>query len=288
MCVASLAWSALFAASATVSPRLGEAALGCEAPYPLTELDPQLSNALRDRLTSEGFGDWIEAGTLAVGFVDLSVEPPRMAAVAPNRMLYAASLPKIVLLLGLIREGRSHWTAEMAERCESMICRSSNRDATWAFDQLGLDRLEQLVRAPGLCFYGNRDGGLWVGRAYGRGRPARRDPVHGISHGATVRQVLRFYTLLDRGLLGDPESTRRIWAAMGPPRQSHKFVHGLRGRKVRFLARKSGTWRDYHSDSAVIEHRGRRYAAVALVQHPDGARAVTASIRIMDDLVVRP
>jgi beta-lactamase class A len=269
----------------------GEAARDCEAHYPLTRKNVPLTEALARRLDAAGYGSMMRRGRLGVSIVDLT---PRgrihYAGVNDDTMLYAASLPKIVALLGVTqaaKEGRLHWTPAIAERLDRMINDSSNPDADWAVHRVGLDYLEDLVRRPGYCFYGGLRGGLWVGRGYARGGPTHRDPLRELSHGATARQAARFYTLLDRGLLVGPVGSRRILGAMGPPRKHHKFVGALEDRPgLRFLARKSGTWRSFHSDSALIEHGGVRYVVVAIADHPRGAAAVAEAARIADDLIV--
>ena len=58
---------------------------------------------------------------------------------------------------------------------------------------------------------------------------------------------------------------------MGPPEYVHKFYKALRDQPgVRFLARKSGTWEDWHADSALLEHDERRFVVVALAKHEEG------------------
>jgi beta-lactamase class A len=52
------------------------------------------------------------------------------------------------------------------------------------------------------------------------------------------------------------------------------------------LFRKSGSWRTYHSDSALIEHEGRKYIAVALSNDQDGARWLAKIITALDGIIV--
>jgi beta-lactamase class A len=73
---------------------------------------------------------------------------------------------------------------------------------------------------------------------------------------------------------------------MAPPEYYHKFVKGLRQRpRAEFVARKSGTWEDFHSDSAIIQHGHRRYVLVALAHHPDGEEMLRTIAVLADDLV---
>ena len=73
---------------------------------------------------------------------------------------------------------------------------------------------------------------------------------------------------------------------MAPPEYHHKFVAGLAGRRLTFVARKSGTWHDFHSDSALVEHGSRRYVLAGLADHPDGESMLRELARIVDDLVM--
>lgn len=56
---------------------------------------------------------------------------------------------------------------------------------------------------------------------------------------------------------------------------------------VEFVARKSGTWTTYHSDSALIDHYGRRYALAVLADHEDGEMLVRRIGELVDDIIMR-
>jgi beta-lactamase class A len=74
---------------------------------------------------------------------------------------------------------------------------------------------------------------------------------------------------------------------MSPPAYHHKFVVALEGRRgVRFLARKSGTWQTFHSDSALIQHDHARYVLAALSDHPEGEWLLRTVARVADDVVM--
>src|SRR6185436_16307468 len=114
---------------------------------------------------------------------------------------------------------------------------------------------EEVLRDPKYCLYDDTNGGLWVGLSYGPTAKAHPDPHFSITHGATARQAARFYALLEAGKLVSPHWSFRMLGLMSPPAHFHKFVGGLQGREgVIFLARKSGTWRNFHADSALIQH----------------------------------
>jgi beta-lactamase class A len=55
----------------------------------------------------------------------------------------------------------------------------------------------------------------------------------------------------------------------------------------RTIYRKSGTWRQWHSDAALIEAGGKKYIAVALVEDARGGEILPNLIRKLDDLVVQ-
>jgi beta-lactamase class A len=215
---------------------------------------------------------------------------PAYAGINDDKMFYSASLPKIAILLTVVNavaEGSLEWTHEFDKRLLNMIVSSDNNDASWGAEQVGLPAIEQMMRDPRYCLYDNDHGGLWVGRYYRGGGPENRDPKYDISHGASARQATRFYTLLEAGLLVDPHWSFRMMGLMSPPRHHHKFVAGLADRPgVVFLARKSGTWRNYHSDSALIQHQGRIYALVAISEDKHGEDWMRDIAKIVDDIVM--
>jgi beta-lactamase class A len=73
---------------------------------------------------------------------------------------------------------------------------------------------------------------------------------------------------------------------LSQPAIIHKFVKGLANRPGRKIYRKSGTWRNWHSDAALIEAGSKRYIAVALVEAPNGGDILVRLIRELDSLVV--
>jgi len=218
---------------------------------------------------------------------------PRLAYANPNHMMYAASLPKIAILLGAferIGRGEMELDAPTLEKLKQMIRRSSNDAATEMLNRVGQDFLLEVLQSPRYRLYDpEADGGLWVGKEYSKSSARRRDPLHHLSHGATALQVARFYYLLETGQLVSPEHSRTMKAILGNPEINHKFVKGLKSlHPDSTIYRKSGTWQDFHCDSALIEHEGHRYIAVALSQSPDGGRWLSELIVAMDNLICRP
>ena len=156
-------------------------------------------------------------------------------------------------------------------------------------NKVGKAYLARLLQSPRYRLYDpKRNGGLWVGKEYAKSGAWKRDPLHNLSHGATALQVARFYYLLETGQLVSPELSRQMKDILGHPAIEHKFVKGLKSVHPQSrIYRKSGTWRQYHSDSAIIEHDGRRYIAVALAKSPRGGQWLSDLIVAMDKLVFK-
>ncbi len=256
--------------------------------------DPVLQEGLESSVGNLGLDEAVQQKCLCIALVDLTdLQAPRMAAVNENEMLYAASLPKIAILLAAFeKEAAGELTLNSADR-ETLTCmirNSSNRAATEMMNRIGKEYLADLLQSARYRLYDiDLNGGLWVGKEYGR-RPAwKRDPLHNLSHGATALQVARFYYLLETGRLVSPEVSREMKGMMAEPAIHHKFVQGLLSeRPGSTIYRKSGTWRDYHADSAIVERAGRRYVAVALAKDNNGGEWLRRLIVAMDDLIFQP
>jgi beta-lactamase class A len=154
-----------------------------------------------------------------------------------------------------------------------MIRYSSNDAATRMIDRIGMRRIDEILMDPRFGLYDkSRGGGLWVGKRFAKDGPRVPDPMHGISHGATVTQVCRFYYLLANNRLVAPEWTDQMLADMSDPGLRHKFVYALMTRAPdATIYRKSGTWRTWHSDSVWVKGGSwRNYILVAMVESPDG------------------
>ena len=59
--------------------------------------------------------------------------------------------------------------------------------------------------------------------------------------------------------------------ALSHPGIKHKFVKGLKAYPDLEIFRKSGSWKTYHSDSALVRGDGLAYIIVALTNNPNGA-----------------
>ena len=72
---------------------------------------------------------------------------------------------------------------------------------------------------------------------------------------------------------------------LSKPGIHHKFVKGLDSKPGAEVYRKSGTWHDWHSDAALIEHNGKKYIAVALMNDARGSEIFPKLILQMDSLI---
>ncbi|MFC1880440.1 serine hydrolase [Thermodesulfobacteriota bacterium] len=266
-----------------------------QGPADLSEsCDPNLQKGLERCLTALKLNKAAKHKDLSIVLVDITNPSlPRMAYINPNEMMYAASLPKIAILLGAfdrIAKGEMTLDDETHEKMALMIRNSSNQAATEILNQVGKSYLADLLQSPRYRLYDpERNGGLWVGKEYSKSGAWRRDPLHNLSHGATALQVARFYYMLQTGQLVSPEYSQQMKELLADPAIKHKFVKGLESKRSdSHIYRKSGTWKQYHSDSAIIEHGGHRYIAVALAKSPLGGKWLSDLIVAMDDLIHKP
>jgi len=92
--------------------------------------------------------------------------------------------------------------------------------------------------------------------------------------------------MLQTGRLVSPKYSVLMKQIMGTPGIHHKFVAGLEHTHPDAkVFRKSGTWNNFHADSAIIERADRRYIAVALAEDPAGGEWLRELIVVMDDAV---
>jgi beta-lactamase class A len=266
-----------------------------QAPLPPLQAcaDQSLQKGLEASLTALNLDQAVRNKSLCVALVDITdPDSPRLASVNGDNMMYAASLPKIAILLGAferIERGELTLTSDLREKLTRMIRNSSNQAATEMLNLVGKDYLARLLESPRYRLYDpTLNGGLWVGKDYGKSSAWKRDPLHNLSHGATAFQVARFYYLLETGRLVSPEMSREMKEILGKPAIHHKFVKGLEqaGRDAK-IYRKSGTWQNFHADSGIIEHSGHRYIAVALAKDPAAGQWLSKLIVSLDDLICR-
>ena len=257
-----------------------------------SDKDPELQAGLEQVLKNIGLLDEAKRGELGLSVVDITdLDNPRLAALNGDRMYYAASLPKIAILLGAfveIERGGMKLDSTTRESLTRMIRVSSNKDATRMLREVGKENLANILQSDRFRLYDRKhNGGLWVGKEYSKRGAWKRDPLHNLSHGATPIQAARFYYMLESGKLVSRKLSREMKEILGNPGINHKFVKGLEGRKGVKIYRKSGSWSRYHADSALIEHGEHRYIVTALANNPDGGKWMTQLIGGIDDLITK-
>ncbi|MGB5417314.1 serine hydrolase [Algibacter sp.] len=251
---------------------------------PLTTFKNQtLQKSLEKELKSNASWKKLIANKkMAVGIVDLSnPNNIRFASVNGNNMMYAASLPKIAILLAsmdALEKGEIKETDDVKKDMKIMISKSSNTAATRMIDRLGYEKIETVMTDPKYMFYDeNKGGGLWVGKRYGGGGGTNREPIKNLSHAASANQVCRYYYLLAHGKLVNEKRSKQMLDIMGNPDLHHKFVSTLdKIAPSAQLFRKSGSWQTYHSDSILVwgNDPSRRYILVALIDDSNGEQII--------------
>jgi len=252
--------------------------------------DPELQADLEKVMSDIGLLNKARSGDLGLAVIDITdIDNPRVAALNGDQMYYAASLPKIAILLGAfveIEKGEMSLDKPTRESLTRMIRVSSNKDATRMLREVGKERLARILQSDRFNLYDRKhNGGLWVGKEYSKRGAWKRDPLHNISHGATPIQAARFYYMMEAGKLVSKELTREMKSMLGNPGIKHKFVKGLAGKKDIKIYRKSGSWSHYHADSALIEHGKYRYIVVALAKNRNGGEWMTRLIGPIDDMI---
>lgn len=257
--------------------------------------DPVLQRGLDQVLAERRYKSLGDERRLSVALVDIT-NPDRLvyAGVEDDRMRYAASLPKIAILAGVfdqIERGNLEYTPELRTKMERMIRNSDNGISSELIQLVGFQNIARTLQDPRHQLYDRRrGGGLWVGRGFGGLGVWRRDPIANTSHGATARQVARFFVMLERGELVSPWASTQMKEILADPAIHHKFVLGLEQARPRStIYRKSGTWQNYHADAALVERDGRSYIAVVLLESPTrSSGGVLSSLIVrMDQLIFR-
>lgn len=263
-----------------------------DTPLLRESFDPGFQAAVEQRIDDMGLTNATRRQDLCLTVVDITnLNEPRVAEINGDHMMYAASLPKIGILLGAfieIERGRMQLDSDTLGSLTRMIRNSSNEDATRMLNRVGKHRVNEILQSDRFRLYDPMvNGGLWVGKEYATGSAFERDPLHHISHGATALQTARFYYMLETGQLTNPRLSRIMKEILSKPGIAHKFVKGLSDVPGVKIYRKSGTWHEFHSDSAIVEAPdGRRYILVALAKDPQGGKWLTHIASSMHRLIV--
>lgn len=261
--------------------------------------------SLQKRLDAEiaARPDWarlVSNKKMAVALVDLTnMNAPRFASANGEQTLYAASMPKIAILLAVfqkLEDGEIADTPALRKDLVSMIRVSSNPAATRMIDVAGgLDAVNEVLKDPRYKLYDvEHGGGLWIGKRYAKIGRRIGDPLKGVSHAASATQVARFYYLLATGRLVSESASKSMLDILSNPGIQHKFVASLsQNVDGADIYRKSGTWRTFHADSILVQEEeddGRHYILVGIVEAPTGGQilknlvpAAERALRINND-----
>ena len=263
---------------------------GSNFPVLHNSFDQKLQSGLKEVIKTLQLTDAVERKQLSVALVDIStIRTPRVSAVNGDHMVYAASLPKIAILLGAFKQienGDIQWDGKTKQTLTDMIRVSSNQAASEMLRRVGPNRLADILQSSEYRLYAPQfNGGLWCGKEYGKRRAWKRDPLYNLSHSATAMQTARFYYMLETHQLVSPTLTQHMKEILSKPAIRHKFVKGLEDRPGSKIYRKSGSWKRWHADSAIVENGKHKYIAVGLAEHPDGGRWLQRLITPLHDLI---
>ncbi len=270
-------------------------------PFDLAEskLKPLISlsdNDLQDKLNKMVSDDakikrLVGQKKMAIGLVMLNdTSNVTFARVNGTTEMYAASLPKIAILLSAmdaLDKGELEESEELRNDMRLMIAKSDNNASTRIIDLLGFEKIESVLTDSNYLLYNEElGGGLWVGKRYAKPGKRYPDPLHGISHAATVTQVCRFYYMLVYGKLVSFEKSKEMLGIMEDPEIHHKFVNSLEkiAPKAK-LFRKSGSWKNFHSDSILVWGPNHKYILVALVEDADGEKLMRQLVYKIEDIL---
>jgi len=234
----------------------------------------------------------IQNKKMSIGLVDMT-DPSNslFAVVNGDEMMYAASLPKIAILLTAFycfENKIIQQTPDVMKDLNLMIRKSDNKAATRMIEKVTMKRIQKVLTMEEFGFYDKTcGGGLWVGKKYAQTGKRIPEPLKGLSHAATASQVCRFYYLLATGKLINKEKSREMLEILINPGIEHKFVKALH--KIgpnAALFRKSGTWKTWHSDSVLVwGPEWRRYIAVALVENKNGEEILRKLIPALETVL---
>ena len=134
-----------------------------------------------------------------------------------------------------------------------------------------------------------RGGGLWVGKKYAKSDIRVPDPIKGLSHAASVTQICRFYYLLATGKIINEERSRQMLEIMSEPGLHHKLISELEKKvPLERLFRKSGTWKEFHSDSVLVWGEGwRRYILAVVIENTKGEQIIRDLVPVIE-IILQP
>jgi beta-lactamase class A len=253
------------------------------------ELQANLTRTLKQQSIWHGL---IAENKMAVGLVDLSnPQAPRFAQVNGNSMMYAASIPKLAVLLAAFQgfEDRTlPQTPQLMLDLNDMIRESSNPAAALMIERIGFSRIESVLFNPRYRFYDpKKGGGIWVGTTFASFGERRPEPLKDLYLAATATQVCRFYYQLAYGRLINSKRSIQMLQVLSNPGLHDKFVCVLeRSISPDRIFRKNGTYRTTHCDSVLVWGEGwRRYILVGLVEDAQGEQILRELVPVAERLL---
>jgi hypothetical protein len=91
--------------------------------------------------------------------------------------------------------------------------------------------------------------------------------------------------LLEIGQVVGEDLSAEMKAILGDPGINHKFVKGLARHPEAKIYRKSGSWKRWHDDSALIEAGDKKYIVVGLVEDTNGGAWLSRMIGPIHELM---
>jgi beta-lactamase class A len=211
--------------------------------------------------------------------------------IRPDVMFYGASVPKICIAMAYFEanpDAAENLDPQVERELQLVIKRSDNELAAKYSQLVGLENIRKMLESKRYRLYDpDHGGGLWCGKHYGIDEPRSGDPLNDLSHGATVRQCLRYYLMLEQGRLVSATACAKLKAIFAAPElEFHQkdFVRGLEGREVTIL-RKGGLWEDWHLDTARIRHGERVYLLAGMTRHPRGEEYLAEMAAAIDEML---
>jgi beta-lactamase class A len=260
---------------------------------PISEIkDANLQSLLEKKINAnKTWRRLVKKKKMSIGIVDLSdTSNFRYAGINDNFMMYAASLPKIAILLASVdalEKKELEYTDDVKNDMRIMISKSNNKAATRMIDRLGFEKIESVLRDPKIKLYDEKTGGgLWVGKRYAALGRRYAEPMKGLSHAATTRQVCSFYYQMALGNLVSRERSKQMLDIMIKPELHHKLVNTLdKIAPDADVYRKSGSWRNFHSDSALVWGPNRKYIIVVLLQDDFGEQIIRNIVKPIEKVL---
>ena len=166
---------------ATTSIALAATSDEQNVPFPAL-VDTTLQNKLDQLIVNNSLEGEVSRNRLSVTLVDITdIEKPRLAHINGKNTFYAASLPKLAIMLAVfeeIHQGKLELTEELENSLKLMIQVSSNKEATRLYELVGPARIAEILQSDRYQLYdADTGGGLWVGKPYGKQPAWKRDPL---------------------------------------------------------------------------------------------------------------